>query len=347
MKRFGFTLFTGAFVLIAFSVSGCSRLMGDLRRDLDDSQYSDSGPTVGGAWSERGFLSESMGESGYSEYEERSSSRVGHAQRAPAAVRENDIERSDTWVSEQRVEENRRDSMRSSAEDVGEAEAEGEEVSFSSNANSPSGARRNYKNGVRATRSDFIDESRNEGSLWASDGQSNYYFSKNKVRGLGDILTIKLEDEVVRDFSLEIRRTLSASEREKEFIIAQEKINRPVQADQVQAGAAAPSRAPAGAQEPRAEESKSKETRELKQVTMNDVDLASAIAVKSGDSMMAEIVERYPNGNYKIRGTKRVPYKNGAPRLMTVIAVVRGSDIGEDDTINSGKLYEYRLEAIR
>jgi flagellar basal body L-ring protein FlgH len=62
---------------------------------------------------------------------------------------------------------------------------------------------------------------------------------------------------------------------------------------------------------------------------------------------MAEIVERYPNGNYKIRGTKRVLYKNGSPRLATVVAVAKGTDIGEDDVINSGKLYEYRLEAFR
>jgi flagellar basal body L-ring protein FlgH len=62
---------------------------------------------------------------------------------------------------------------------------------------------------------------------------------------------------------------------------------------------------------------------------------------------MAEIIERYPNGNYKIRGTKRVLYKNGTPRLVNLVGVVRGSDIAEDDTVPSGKLYEYRLEAVR
>ena len=61
---------------------------------------------------------------------------------------------------------------------------------------------------------------------------------------------------------------------------------------------------------------------------------------------MSEIVERYPNGNYKIRGTKRIPYRNGA-RMVNLIGIVRGTDITEEDTIASGKLYEYRLEVIR
>jgi hypothetical protein len=41
---------------------------------------------------------------------------------------------------------------------------------------------RKYRDGARVTKEDFIDRNSNEGSLWASDGQTNYYFTKNKVR---------------------------------------------------------------------------------------------------------------------------------------------------------------------
>jgi flagellar basal body L-ring protein FlgH len=62
--------------------------------------------------------------------------------------------------------------------------------------------------------------------------------------------------------------------------------------------------------------------------------------------MMGEIVERYPNGNYKIRAIKRIAYRGGY-RMLTMIGVAKSADITEEDTIGSGKLYEYRLEVIR
>ena len=76
------------------------------------------------------------------------------------------------------------------------------------------------------------------------------------------------------------------------------------------------------------------------------MDLTKAIEMKSGDVIMAEIVERYPNGNYKLRGSKKVRYRNGF-RYVNILGIVKGTDISEADTIASGKLYEYRLEAVR
>ena len=84
--------------------------------------------------------------------------------------------------------------------------------------------KRMYKNGMRATRADFVDESQNEGSLWASDGQTNYYFTKNKVRGVGDILTVTMEADMVNDVSTEVKRTLSPKEQDYELAAAQERL---------------------------------------------------------------------------------------------------------------------------
>ena len=68
-----------------------------------------------------------------------------------------------------------------------------------------------------STRADFIDDSQNEGSLWASDGQTNYYFTKNKIRTVGDILTINVEADLVKDVATEVTRTLNVAEREAEL----------------------------------------------------------------------------------------------------------------------------------
>ena len=85
----------------------------------------------------------------------------------------------------------------------------------------------------------------------------------------------------------------------------------------------------------------------MREATPDDVDVGKSLAIKPGDTMMAEILDRYPNGNYKIRGTKRILYKGGRPRLVNLVGIARSQDIGEDDVIASGKLYEYRLEAVR
>jgi len=69
--------------------------------------------------------------------------------------------------------------------------------------------------------------------------------------------------------------------------------------------------------------------------------------IKESDTMMAEIVERYPNGKLQDPRSKKVPYKGGRHRMLSLVGIARGSDIGDDDVINSGKLYEYRLEAFR
>jgi flagellar L-ring protein precursor FlgH len=332
------------------ALSGCAQLMGALRRDLDDGDaYSSAPPTTGGRWAERGFLSEDMPEGGSvgDRY-------VGHSERNPASGSYGRGAGGRSWVNSDNEDANRRDMAR------GESGDDDAGPNANSTPNMDPGTRRQYKNGMRATRADFVDESQNEGSLWASDGQTNYYFTKNKIRGVGDIITINVEQDLVRDVGLEARRTLTSRERDYELNAAQARLQAKAMGlpspdgdskDQVASAAAAPARAPAAApgtpgaaangQAPAASEVA------VPQATSADVDVSKSLGLKAGDTMMGEIVERYPNGNYKVRATKKVPYKGGAPRLVTMVGVVKGSDIGEDDTVPSGKLYEYRIDAAR
>ena len=54
---------------------------------------------------------------------------------------------------------------------------------------------------------------------------------------------------------------------------------------------------------------------------------------------------RYPNGNYKIKGEKRVTYKQDRSRLVSVMGTVKSTDINEDtDKVTPGSLYEYQIE---
>ncbi len=317
-------------VLSSLLLGGCGQLLGGLRRDLDDSDPVADRPTTGGAWTERGVLAEE------SEPETRADSYgpVGHSDRSPASSGWRESPGRGSWVTDDQMAAGRRDQRRASSM---EEAADEQEM-----APQP---RRNFKNGSRATRADFVDESTNEGSLWASDGQTNYFFTKNKVRGVGDIVSVVVEADLLRDVAIEVARTLSPKEKDYELELAQERILSGGGSDQVKSSSSGANRAPAtaGASGSQPAGLVGGETR---QASTGDIDLSKSLGIKAGDTIMAEIIERYPNGNYKIRGTKKVPYRN-ATRLVSMLAIVRGADISDDDTTPSGKLYEYRLEANR
>ena len=387
-------------ILLALELSGCAQFMGRLRRDLDDGAQDGvyqgvptADPTTGGRWTEKGFLSEDMGEQG--EPEPMYYNRLGHSERAPASVGGDPAAPiSSSWVTPEQLEKNRRDAQRGlNAVDA---------VNTAMTPNLAPPVKRQYKNGARATRDDFIDQSTSEGSLWASDGQTNYYFTKNKVRSVGDIVTLTIDEAVVRDIAIEAKRNLSDKEREFELGLIQAKIRADALAayvpepdpyatpsDTASSSQAAPARAPAAT--PAATPTPAPAPQEIagatavpggsgtaevpvqavlpegvtlskdknyyitpsgkevdfRKATIAEIDMTKKLEIKAGETVMSEIIERYPNGNYKIRGIKRVPYRNGPPKLVSIVGIVKGTDITEEDTTTSGKLYEYRVDVIQ
>lgn len=406
---------------LIFTGSSCAKFMGALRRDLDDYPpepvyNAPEQPTVGGRWSEKGTLTDDLA-TGPGYYEDRNPY-PAHSERAPASSGGpgRGPEQQAAWISDEQQEANRRDQYRFTGEDP-----EQTQPTAGSLANLAPPIKRQYKSGNRATKADFLDDNPADGSLWASDGQTNYYFTKNKVRGPGDIVTLNMEQDLVADMVSESKRTLSQPELDKELAVIQERINAQylplIQkaeadleakrlaelaekerkksdkdaggADRVVASQAAPNVA-AGPAAPRPAEAQAagaqggpeggtapasvargetllanengailppgvKTTKLVvgekeyivPRADPNEINLAPLMEVKGGDKMMTEIIERYPNGNYKIRGIKKINYKNGVPRLLQVTGIVKATDIAEDDTTSSGKLYEYRIEGLR
>ena len=341
------TLFKILFLaLVALQLTACAKFMGGLRRDLDDGDYQGS-PTVGGMYPEKGFLNPEMSDGG--PYADRYNS-IGHSERGPASAGAGADPGQQSWISPDQAASSKRDAYRG-IEPSDDPDAPGSST-YSNNPNVAPPTQRQYRNGSRATRADFVDDSQNEGSLWASGGQTNYYFTKNKVRSVGDIVTLKIEKDLFDNISTEVRRGLTPGEKDREIAFAQERINKQSstsKTDSLSASAAAPDRAPAADGSTDNTDSSRAATADAapREATVADIDVSKSLAVKVDDTMMAEIVERYPNGNYKVRATKRIPLKSGAPRLMSLTGIARGSDIGEDDVVPSGKLYEYRIEALR
>jgi flagellar L-ring protein precursor FlgH len=168
----------------------------------------------------------------------------------------------------------------------------------------------------RVTKKEFLEEAKkNENSLWAEDGQNNYLFARNKMKTSGDLVTIKIEDELRKDMVMEVKKLLPPEYRDQEI------------------------RVPGL-------------TRELaSDVSSDKGGVASAVAKQAGDmdptdSMTAEIIERYPNGNLRLRGVKRIQFKSKA-RNMEVTAIAKGLDIDDADTIRSSKFLEHKAELYK
>ncbi|HUP56664.1 MAG TPA: hypothetical protein VM598_04370, partial [Bdellovibrionota bacterium] len=104
-----------AIILSSVFLTGCGRFIGNLRRDLDDTEaYSE--PTYGGRWTERGLLAEDPMDPG-SRY-----SAVGHSERSPES---DGAERAGGrgWVTPEDRESTSRDRVRYGAEDDGQGQS--------------------------------------------------------------------------------------------------------------------------------------------------------------------------------------------------------------------------------
>ncbi len=316
----------GAFSLLVLSglsgLSGCAEMLGNLRKDLND-QEPQTAPTVGGIWPEGNLLDQGNYAGPYSgPY-----ASVGHND--PRMTAERALSESEAgWISEAQREANARDGYR------------GGGTAFSNTPNVAPPIARNY----RAKRDDFIDSSQSSGSLWASDGQTNYYFTKNRIRDVGDVITMEMQPDFIRDVSSEMKKTLTPNEREVELYVAQERLKADAGKNQKSGGAA---RAPASGAKPGAAGAKDAAPEsDVREATYADIDVTPETGLKEKEPMMLEIVERYPNGHVKVRGTKRLPYR-GTLRTVAMVGVAKASDIDDKDLISSGKLYEYRLNVFR
>lgn len=290
-------------------VTGCSAFRKPIR------PYYEQEPTVGGSYPEGQMLG---GQDYYDEY------RSG---RAPASSQEAPKE-TETWAGQNQEAAEYRDAQRPS-------------ISYAQAQNVNPNIIRQYRNGTRATRADFVDDSQNESSLWASGGQTNYFFTKNKIRSVGDIVTLTAEEPLIRSIAIELRKTLDEKELEAEIETTKTKFKNKALA--AKKGTDDKKKKPDEATTAAAEE---EEEVEIPEPQFSDIDVTEQMGIKAGEPMMAEIAERFPNGNYKLRVIKKVPYR-GQERMMSMLSIVKGSELEETDTVASGKLYEYRIKVFR
>lgn len=310
-----------ALLLVAVSqLSACGKLFGDVRNDFNDQQF--ERPAYGGAWPEGGVLQQEE-----DNLKKHSYGTIGHNDRTIAAATK-------SYYHDKEFDE---------YDDRSRAIADRAEDEVAAIRDRPKSLYQNsiYKQGERATKKDFLDEDQAEGSLWASHGQTNYYFTKNKIRSVGDLISVTLEKDFVRDSQSEFVRSLSPQEREYELQIAQEQLKAEALAKMQKSKPTG-----AAAAKPKDGEEEVPEAPSVRQAGLSDIKSAEIFELKEGEKIMAEVLERYPNGNYKIRGVKRVPYRGGF-RNLTMIGIAKGTAVSDKDELTTGNLYEYRMEVYQ
>ncbi|MBS1959347.1 MAG: flagellar basal body L-ring protein FlgH [Bdellovibrionales bacterium] len=196
------------------------------------------------------------------------------------------------------------------------------------------------RNSDRAIRSDFYDNTPNDGSLWSNENDANYFFTKGKVRAMGDIISVKMEEPIIRQVAEEIKKSLTPAEQEVEMALYLKNADGAKGDKDIQAY-----------RNVAAEELKTNEAEDIKNkmekaVRWSQIDLSKTVGLTPNEELRAEVIDRYQNGNYKIRAVKRVMYR-GSSKLMSIVAVAPASDFDEKDVINSGKLYEHKIKIAR
>ncbi len=192
----------------------------------------------------------------------------------------------------------------------------------------------------RLTRNDFIDQSPGDGSLWTGESDGNYFYSKTKIRAHGDIVSVRAEDDLIRQIGEEIKKTLSPAEQEVEMALYL-KNNPAAQGDKdVEAFRKV--------KDENLNTSAAEDVKERmeKAVRWSQIDLSKAVSVVPNEEFRAEIIDRFKNGNYKIKSVKRVLYR-GSSKTVSLVAVAPASDFDDTDSIKSGKLYEYKVRVAR
>ncbi len=182
---------------------------------------------------------------------------------------------------------------------------------------------RNYK---RMTRNRMEEESElqdNAGSLWKMEGQTSYLFTQNQARQEGDALNVKLVQPMLGQAETKVAvigDLLKELEEEKEK--QEQRYNQEPTVDV---------RGPASAKTDKA-------ANEKKQPKEEPVDM------KQIEHIPARIVEKLPDGNFRIRGTQTMNIRK-RPFRVHLTGIVRPENFN-DQGIDSDKVIDPQLDIV-
>jgi flagellar L-ring protein precursor FlgH len=200
---------------------------------------------------------------------------------------------------------------------------------FSETQNLLAPSNRQYK---RMTKSRLEEESEvhaGAGSMWVGEGQSAYLFSQNKSRKEGDLLNVKIEGNAQKQVETKvavIKKLLKQLEEQKEKENAAA-----TDAGKLAMDGGKPTegndKAPAARTPAAVADDKKKEDEPI-----------------NIESVPTRIVERLPDGNYRVKGAQ--PFMIGKREYRVLVTgLVRAEDFN-DDGISSNRLLDSQFDVV-
>lgn len=241
-------------------------------------------------------------------------------------------------------------------------------VKYSDEPNLAPASDRDYR---RMTRQRMEDESglnAGAGSLWVMEGQTSYLFAQNKQRKPGDRTQVKLEGSGLKQLEMKVAAiTDLLAELELQKKVADEKQqkleeDRKIQEHNKLRLAAIDEevmRIKASGEmqsKSNAEIHKTAEDRiNARMPAMTKLDVKPVVAVntnqekvkpdvKEAELIPSKIIEKMPDGLYRISGQQFLTIKNRPYKVITT-GLVRPDDFS-DDVISSTKIYEPQIDVI-
>lgn len=206
---------------------------------------------------------------------------------------------------------------------------------YSENAQAPFDSARKYERMSAARMAQKAKLEETSGSLWSQEGQSGYLFTQNRIRREGDPLPIKLEGAPKRTLDTKVSVI-------KKMIDQFETRSRRLASADAQAGAqpnadgsaATPAATPATA--PAAPENS---------VAGNGEAAASAAnAPLDVEIVPTKIVERLPDGSYKVRGDQ--PFMIGAREFKVIVSGIVRSEDFSDTGMDASRLLDPKFDIV-
>ncbi len=203
---------------------------------------------------------------------------------------------------------------------------------FSQNPNSYYSADRQYK---RVTRNKIEEESdlqSQAGSMWVMEGQGAYLFTQNKTRREGDLLNIQIEGAAQKQVETKvsvIKKLLKQleEEQEKRNLLATPPAANTNLAD-AKPGA---DRAPASTPVPVAPVAAAKKEEKEEPLSI--------------ESVPTRIVERMPDGNYRIKGAQ--PFMIGKREYKVLVTgMIRSEDFNDQAAVSSNKILDPQFDVV-
>ncbi len=163
-------------------------------------------------------------------------------------------------------------------------------------------------------------EARTPGSLWVGVTANNLYFADNRARGLGDLVTVKIEDK-----SSATKKATTKTKRGSTIDAGIPKLM--------------------GIEKGLEKKNKNLSMSELYKASMDNKFDGSGETTREGDleaTITCMVIRVLPNGNLVIQGDKDVQVNNET-QFIRLYGIIRPQDIEQDNSISSDKIADARI----